>query len=58
MRPKLKLPPVPEPMKLETDDIQPMDEQMKKVRRRKGYESTLLTGSLIPKKNTLLGSTL
>lgn len=49
-RPKLKLPPVPPPVAVPTVDEETEDQAKLKTRRRKGYESTLLTGALRPPK--------
>ena len=55
-RPKLKLPPVPSPIALPTVDKSVGEEEMKDVRRRSGYERTLVTGALTPKKKkTIIG---
>lgn len=49
-RPKLKTPAVPPPAAVPRVDIETPEQEMLKVRRRKGYESTLLAGALVPKK--------
>jgi len=51
-RPKIKTPKVQPTLMKVTEDYNPEEiktSEMKKIRRRKGYESTLLAGALVPK---------
>lgn len=55
---KPKTPKAPDPVAMpDTSTAQVEDEEMKKVRRRRGYSSTVLTGALAPKQQgaTTLG---
>lgn len=56
---KVKLPPVPAPAPIPDVSEEAPEEAMKKARRRRGFERTIITGSLAPsptgKKTTLGG---
>lgn len=57
-QPKLKTPAVPPPAAIPEVGVETEEQAMKRARRRKGFESTLMTGSLTPRatdRKTTLG---
>jgi hypothetical protein len=47
-KPKVKTPPVPPPAAIPEVGEETGEQAIKRARRRKGFESTLMTGSLTP----------
>jgi len=58
-KPKVKPPPVPPPTAIPEIGEEPAEQAIRRARRRRGFEATLMTGALVPQaragKKTTLG---